>query len=87
MNLAEQYQHLIDEISQHNYHYYVEAKPIISDYEYDQLFNNLKQIESEHPELISSNSPTQSLINQVSDGFKKAPHTSPLLSLENSYDA
>lgn len=79
------YQEFIDVISDHNHLYYIDAKPIISDVEYDQLFSYLKQIEEYFPQLISSNSPTQALIGQLSEGFKKAEHRFPLLSLENSY--
>jgi DNA ligase (NAD+) len=86
-NIAEIYQDLIDNLTQHNHLYYVQAQPIISDTEYDQLFDFLKRIEEEFPYLISSNSPTQSLIGQIAEGFEKADHTTPLLSLENSYDA
>ena len=79
------YQEFIDVISDHNRLYYIDAKPIISDVEYDQLFSYLKQIEEYFPQLISSNSPTQALIGQLSEGFNKAEHRFPLLSLENSY--
>lgn len=60
---------------------------MISDLEYDQLFAYLKGIEEYFPHLISSNSPTQSLIGQLADWFQKAEHLFPLLSLENSYQA
>ena len=79
------YQEFIDVISDHNHFYYIDAKPIISDVEYDQLFSYLKQVEEYFPQLISSNSPTQALIGQLSERFKKAEHRFPLLSLENSY--
>jgi DNA ligase (NAD+) len=81
------YQSLIDNLTEHNHLYYVQAKPIISDTEYDQLFEFLEKIETEFPYLISSNSPTQSLIGQIAEGFTKANHQVPLLSLENSYTA
>jgi DNA ligase (NAD+) len=84
-NISELYQDLIDNLTQHNHFYYVQTKPIISDGEYDQLFDFLERIEEEFPYLISSNSPTQSLIGQIAEGFEKADHTIPLLSLENSY--
>lgn len=80
------YQELIDCITEHNHRYYLQNAPIISDFEFDQLFDLLKKIEQNYPQLISSNSPTQSLIWQVSDWFKKAQHKTPLLSLENSYN-
>lgn len=81
------YTDLIDCLVDHNHLYYIESSPIISDKEYDDLFSYLKKIEELHPEIISSNSPTQGLIGQVSDGFKKAEHEYPMLSLENTYDA
>jgi DNA ligase (NAD+) len=61
-NINDVYQQLIDCISEHNRRYYLQNSPIISDSEYDQLFNFLKRIESEYPQLISSNSPTQALV-------------------------
>jgi DNA ligase (NAD+) len=61
-NIGEIYQEFIDCITEHNRRYYLQNTPIISDFEYDQLFNFLKRIESEFPQLISSNSPTQALI-------------------------
>jgi DNA ligase (NAD+) len=86
-NIKEIYQQLIDTLTEHNHLYYVQASPIISDMEYDQLFDFLKKIEEEYPHFISSNSPTQSLIGQISEGFEKADHSIPLASLENSYNA
>ena len=85
--LTHTYQNLIDTLIEHNHLYYIESSPIISDYEYDQLFSYLKNIEEIAPHLITSNSPTQSLIGQISEGFAKADHRTPLLSLENSYNA
>ena len=86
VNVGEIYQQLIDCITEHNRRYYLQNAPIISDFEYDKLFDFLKKIESEFPQLISSNSPTQALIWQVSEWFEKAEHKTPLLSLENSYN-
>ena len=85
--LSDIYTELIDCLIDHNHLYYVEASPIISDKEYDDLFAYLKKIEESHPEIISSNSPTQSLVGQVSDGFGKANHKEQMLSLENTYNA
>ena len=81
------YGELIDCLVDHNHFYYIESAPIISDKEYDDLFAYLKKIEELHPEIISSNSPTQSLVGQVSEGFEKAKHTVKLASLENTYNA
>jgi len=81
------YQELIDCITDHNHLYYIKSAPIISDLEYDQLFDYLKKIEEHFPYIISSNSPTQKLVNQIQDDFKKADHKVPMLSLENSYNS
>lgn len=85
--LKEVYQLFIDTLTDHNHLYYIDAKPIISDAEYDELFAYLKAIEDYFPAIISSTSPTQGLVGQLSEGFKKADHLIPLLSLENSYNA
>jgi DNA ligase (NAD+) len=86
-DIAPIYQQLIDCITDHNHRYYVDASPIISDYQYDQLFAYLQWIEQYFPELISSNSPSQSLAGQITEEFSHADHIVPLLSLENSYNA
>jgi len=85
--ISDFYFQLIDCVVDHNHLYYVENKPILSDKEYDQLFDYLKKIEETHPEIITSNSPTQQLVGQVSEWFKSAQHKVKLLSLENSYNA
>ena len=61
-SISDIYQELIDCITEHNRRYYLQNAPIISDFEYDQLFNFLKRIESEFPKLITSNSTNQALI-------------------------
>jgi len=83
------YPELVQCITQHNHLYYIQANPIISDQEYDQLFSYLKKIEKYHPILISQDSPTQNLDDQrnIQTEFNKAPHHSAMLSLENSYNA
>ncbi len=86
-NIEKTYQSLIDNITDHNHLYYIENNPIISDYEYDILFNFLKKIEEYYPNLISSNSPTQKLIWQNEKNiFSNIKHKKKLLSLENSYN-
>lgn len=81
------YIEVIDCLIDHNHQYYIENAPIISDKEYDELFDYLKKIEEYFPQIITSNSPTQWLIGQISEGFKKAEHKMPMLSLENTYNA
>jgi len=61
------YNQLIQCLTEHNHRYHIQAAPIISDYEYDQLFSYLKKIEEYYPNLISQDSPTQSLVEQNSD--------------------
>ena len=76
---------LRDEINDHNYKYYVENNPVISDYEYDQLIKKLEKIESEFPELITPDSPTQRVGEQPIEGFETVEHMVPMLSLANTY--
>ena len=78
-------QFLKDEINKHNYNYYVNDNPTISDYEYDKLFAELKQIETDHPELITPDSPTQR-VGSVSEKFLPFKHTHRLYSLDNTYN-
>ncbi|MEI8008586.1 MAG: hypothetical protein WCI00_04145 [bacterium] len=61
------YIQLIDCLVDHNHLYYIENKSIISDKEYDEIFDYLKKIEEHFPQIITSNSPTQSLIGQISE--------------------
>jgi DNA ligase (NAD+) len=75
------------QLEHHNYLYYVEAKPEISDREYDRLLDELKQLEAEHPELVTPDSPTQRVGGQPIEGFVSVRHRRPLLSIDNTYNA
>ena len=77
---------LIEEINFHNYRYHVLDSPIISDYEYDEKLNQLKAIESQHPEWIRADSPTQRAGATPSDKFNKVVHPAPILSLANAFN-
>jgi DNA ligase (NAD+) len=77
---------LRDQIRHHEYRYYVLDDPEITDTQFDQLINELKRIEAEHPELITPDSPTQRVGGKPREGFLKAPHSSPMLSLDNTYN-
>lgn len=79
------YINLVDELIEHDKHYYEHFKPIISDYEYDLLIKELQNWEKIHPELILQNSPTQRIAESLQDGFKHAEHIAPMLSLANTY--
>ena len=72
----DEYDQLIREIQQHDRHYYFHAKPVISDYAYDQLVKRLEAIEEAHPEWISPSSPTQRVTEMTSKGFKQVSHLS-----------
>ena len=73
------------QIRDHEYRYYVLDKPTISDYEFDQLMRELKALEQEHPELITSDSPTQRVGGQPAKEFPTYTFSRPMLSLENAY--
>jgi DNA ligase (NAD+) len=76
---------LRDKIRHHESLYYVLDSPEISDAEFDKLMQQLKQLETEHPDLITSDSPTQRVGGKPREGFVKVPHSSPMLSLDNTY--
>src|SRR6476660_2124020 len=73
------------EIEHHNDLYYQQAAPEISDFEFDQLLQRLKDLETEHPELITPDSPTQR-VGGKAEALRPFTHTVPLMSLDNSYD-
>lgn len=78
---------LRNEINEHNYRYHVLDDPIISDAEYDKLFQKLKQLELLHPELITSDSPTQRVGAAPAKMFAEVNHAIPMLSLDNAFSA
>lgn len=71
----------------HEWKYYVQNDPVISDFEYDQLYKKLEQIERDNPQLISPDSPTQRVASDLNEDFAPVAHTVPMLSLGNSYNA
>lgn len=71
----------------HEYRYYVQNDPLISDFEYDTLYKQLEKIEKEDPALITTDSPTQRVGKGLIKDFPKVQHLVPMLSLENSYNA
>lgn len=77
---------LRDEIRRHEHLYYVLDRPEISDAEFDALMNELKSLEKQHPELVTPDSPTQRVGGAPREGFVKAPHSAPMLSLDNVYN-
>lgn len=73
-------------LNDYSYHYHVLDMPIVSDAVYDSLFQELKQLESAHPELISQDSPTQRVGGQLRGGFQKVAHRTRMLSLNDVFD-
>ncbi len=76
---------LRDKIRHHEYLYYVQDAPELTDAEFDKLMNELKKLEAEHPDLVTPDSPTQRVGGKPREGFVKAKHSSPMLSLDNAY--
>ncbi len=77
---------LREKIRHHEYLYYVLDQPEISDADFDKLMRDLKDLEAEHPEFLTADSPTQRVGGKPREGFFKAPHSSPMLSLDNTYN-
>ena len=73
------------EIRDHDRRYYVKAAPIISDLEYDRLLKRLEAIETDHPELITPDSPTQRIGDQPVEHLPQVEHRVPMLSIDNTY--
>jgi DNA ligase (NAD+) len=84
---AERYKQLVEKINFHNHRYYVLDSPEISDAEYDQLMEELRAMEADHPELQSPDSPTQRVGAGPSEQFAVVPHRVPMLSLANAFSA
>ena len=78
---------LRQQIQYHSYRYHVLSDPSISDKEYDALYDELKKIEIDHPELITPDSPTRRVGGAVSDKFAKVKHPAPILSLANAFNS
>lgn len=88
MNLEQARQRVAElrrQIEHHNYLYYVKDSPEISDAEYDRLMQELRQLESRFPELITPNSPTQRVGGEPLPAFTRVRHRVPMLSLDNAY--
>jgi DNA ligase (NAD+) len=86
MAVMQEIETLKQTIHQHDHLYYVKNSPTISDQEYDALFRRLKELESAHPENVTSDSPTQRVGGKVDERFKAIMHPVPMLSLDNTYN-
>ena len=76
---------LRDELHEHNYKYYIDDSPIISDYEFDMKLKELQELELQYPQFLDSNSPTQRVGGQITKSFENVPHKFPMYSLSNTY--
>lgn len=76
---------LREQLNFHIYRYHVLSAPVITDAEYDALYNELRSLEAAHPNLIAADSPTQRAGSDLSEEFPKARHAAPILSLSNAY--
>jgi DNA ligase (NAD+) len=84
-DVEKQIEKLRADIRRHEHLYYVLDAPEISDADFDYLMVQLKRLEAEHPELVTPDSPTQRVGGKPREGFVKAEHSRPMLSLDNAY--
>lgn len=76
---------LRQELSQHNYNYYILSTPTISDFDFDKKLKELTDLEAQHPEYFDPNSPTQRVGSDINKSFRQVAHKYPMLSLSNTY--
>src|SRR5690554_4272490 len=86
-SVEERINELRKELHYHNYRYHALDDPVISDAEYDKMLQELIQLETEHPELITADSPSQRVGHSPIEGFDTITHQAPLLSLSNAFGA
>jgi DNA ligase (NAD+) len=86
LTAEQELQELRDTLRHHEYLYYVEDSPELTDAQYDALMNKLKKLEADHPELVTPDSPSQRVGGKPKDGFVKMPHSRQMLSLDNAYN-
>ena len=86
MDHLEELQALRRELEQANYEYYVQDAPAMSDYDYDHKLRRLEELEGEHPELITPDSPTQRVGGKALESFQQVIHQVPLESLQDVFD-
>ena len=87
MSAEQQINELRHKLNYLNYMYYVEAKPVVSDYEFDTLLRQLQDLEALHPEFADPNSPTMRVGSDLTNKFQSVAHAYPMLSLSNTYSA
>ncbi len=85
MSIEQTLDELKQQLNYHAYRYYVEDSPELPDAEYDRMMQELLSIESEHPELVTVDSPSQRVGGEALDGFTQIQHEIPMLSLDNAF--
>lgn len=85
MNIKKKIESLREELTQHNYNYYVLDNPTISDFEFDQKLKELQALEAEHPKFFDENSPTVRVGGSITKNFNTVVHPYRMYSLDNSY--
>jgi len=85
MTIEEKIHQLRKTINEHNYRYYVMSSPSISDFEYDNMMQELAKLEHDHPEFYDADSPTMRVGSDIDNSFTQVRHTYPMLSLSNTY--
>lgn len=80
------YNDLVNLLQYHEWKYYVQNNPVISDFDYDSLFKKLQKLEGNYPEILRADSPTQRVSSDLSPDFPSVTHLNPMLSLANSYN-
>lgn len=85
MDVQNRVESLRKELNEHNYNYYVMDNPTISDFEYDRMLRELEDLETAHPELVTSDSPTQRVGGKALDSFQQVNHRVPLQSLQDVF--
>ena len=83
---SQEIESLREQIRSHDHRYYLEAAPTISDTEYDRLMMRLKDLEAQHPELVTDDSPTQRIGDAPVEHLEQVAHRVPMLSIENTYN-
>ena len=86
MDVQKEIQTLQQELEQANYQYYVQDNPALSDYDYDHKLRRLEELEAEHPEFITPDSPTQRVGGKALEAFQQVVHKVPLESLRDVFD-
>ena len=84
-DVPKQIDKLREAIRYHDYKYYIQSAPEVSDREYDALMDRLKELEAKHPDLITPDSPTQRVGEQPVEGLPHVEHRVPMLSIDNTY--